>query len=251
MYCKAILLPACYLLCCAYPAGAANDYAARKAAALKKCEAISPTESQSGLLFNPDGYRSYYVQSQCLQEAAVQFRDLSTCGRVRQRWSLFSSSWGISTVQCRKLVSNGVAADTAELEKERSLYAGHPIRLRSFRVERNGNGRDFDFIPEFSEGSAHGYTLVLEIIDARPQPILLHSDGYYVDPDSKLRIFVRQADIRDRFPEFQLNRPYKVRATLILSTPVGGNSGYWSDEFVERVFPLSQRSQSVTIASRF
>ena len=116
MHCKTILFPACFLLCCACSAGADNDYPARKAAALKKCEAISPTESQSGLLFNPDGYRSYYVQSQCFQEAAAQFRDLSTCDRVRRRWSLFWSSWGVSMPQCRKLVSQGIEADRAELE---------------------------------------------------------------------------------------------------------------------------------------
>jgi len=48
-----------------------------------------------------------------------------------------------------------------------------------------------------------------------------------------------------------LNRSYKVRATLILSTPAGGNAGYWSDEFVESIFPLGQRSQSMMIDSRF
>jgi hypothetical protein len=248
---KTILFTACLLLCCPLYTGAANDYATRKAAALKRCEAINPSESQSGLWLNPDGYRSYFVQSQCFQEVAVQFRDISVCDRVRRRWSLFSSSWGISTPQCRKLVSQGAEADRAELEKERQLYAGHAMQMRSFRVERDGNGRDFDLIPEFSSGLAHGYTLVFEIVDARPQPILLHSDGYYIDPNSQLRIYVRQVDIRERFPQFELNRPYKVRATLILSTPISGNSGYWSDEFIDSVFPLSQRSQSVTVESRF
>lgn len=251
MHRKTILFPACFLFCCASYIGAVNDFAARKGAALKKCEAIDPSESQTGLLFNPDGYRSYYVQSQCFQEAAVQFRDRSICDRVRRRLSPIWSSWGISTAQCRKLVSKGIEDDRAELEKEKRLYADHPLRLRTFHIERNGNGRDFDLIPDFSEGLAHGYTLVFEIVDARPQPILLNSDGYYVDPNSKLRIFVRQAEIRARFPEFELNRSYKVRATLILSTPIGGPSGYWSDEFIESVFPLNQRSQSLTIESKF
>ena len=125
------------------------------------------------------------------------------------------------------------------------------MRLRSFRIERNGNGRDSDLIPEFSEGFAHGYRLVFEIVDALQQPVLLHSDGYYIDPHSKLRVFVRQADIRARFPGFELNHPYKVRATMILSTAIGGPSGYWSDEFVQSVFPESERLQTMTIVSRF
>ena len=248
---KTLVLPACFLLCFLPCASPANDYAARRAAAKQKCEAISPSEYQSGLLFNPDGYRSFYVQSQCFQGAAVQFRDSSLCDRVRQRWSLFSSSWGVSSRQCQKLVSNGVAADRAELEKEKQLYAVKPVRMQRFRVERNGNGRDFDLLPEFSAGNPHGYRLTFEIVGVREQPILLHSDGYYVDANSRLNIFVRQAEIRSRFPEFLLNHTYKVRATAILSVGMGGDSGYWSEEFVESTFPIRERSQSLTIESRF
>jgi hypothetical protein len=62
---------------------------------------------------------------------------------------------------------------------------------------------------------------------------------------------VRQADIRARFPDFQLNHTYKVRATAIVSIGMGGPSGYWTDEFAESVFPLRERSQSMTVESRF
>jgi hypothetical protein len=246
-----IVLPTCFLLCLLQTASFASDYEARRAATKQHCESINPSESQSGLLFNPDGYRSYYVQSECFQKAAVQFRDVRLCERVRQRWSLFSSSWGVSSKQCEKLVSDGVAADRAELEKEKQLYSARPARLRRFHIERNGNGRDFDFIPEFSAGESHGYRLVFEIVGAKEQPILLHSDGYYVDANSRLNIFVRQADIRSRFPEFQLNNTYKVRATAILSIGMGGDSGYWSDEFIEKTFPIRERSQTLTIESKF
>ena len=181
----------------------------------------------------------------------MEFRDAQLCERVRRRWSMFSSSWGVSSTQCLKLVSNGVAADRAELEKEKQLYAARPVRLQSFHIQRNGNGRDFDFIPEFSAGESHGYRLVFEIVGAKEQPILLHSDGYYVDANSRLNIFVRQADIRSRFPEFQLNNTYKVRATAILSIGMGGDSGYWSDEFIEKTFPIRERSQTLTIESKF
>src|SRR5579885_1072050 len=78
----------------------ASDYAQRRGMAVKQCETINPSESQSGLAFNPDGYKSYYVQSECFQKAAVEFRDVSFCNRVRRRWSLLWSSWGISEAQC-------------------------------------------------------------------------------------------------------------------------------------------------------
>jgi hypothetical protein len=228
-----------------------SNFAALKAAASQQCDKIDPGESQSGLFFNPDGYRSFYVQSECLQRAAVQFRDPALCDRVRRRYSLFSSSWAISTTQCRKLVAEGVAADRAELEKERQLAMSNPVRLQRFHIQRNGNGRDFDIIPEFSAGNPHGYRLVFEIVGVREQPILLHSDGYYIDANSRLNIYVRQADIRARFPEFQLNRSYSVRATAIVSIGMGGPSGYWSDEFAESIFPLRERSQSMTITTIF
>ena len=247
----AVVLQASLLLCLLPIASPASDYLARRAAAKQRCEAIDSSQYQSGLFFNPDGYRSYYVQSECFQKAAVQFRDTGLCDRVRRRWSLFSSSWGVSSSQCEKLVANGVAADRAELEKEKQRYGARPVRLQSFHIEPNGNGRDFDFIPELSAGEPHGYKLVFEIVGVRAQPILLNSDGYYVDANSKLNIYVRQADIRARFPEFQLNHTYKIRATLIFSIGMGGEPGYWSDEFIESVFPIRERSQSMSIESKF
>jgi hypothetical protein len=248
---KAIILSACFLILFLPSTSSASDYVARRAAAKQQCEAISPSESQSGLFFNPDGYRSYYVQSQCFQTTAEQYRDSSLCDRVRRRYSLFSSSWGISSTQCQKLVAKGIEADRTELEKEKQLYTSNPARLLKFRVERNGNGRDFDFIPEFSTGNPHGYRLVFEIVGAGRQPIVVHSDGCYVDSESGLRIFVRQADVRARFPEFLLNHPYSVRGSVTYSVGMGGPSGYWSDEFLESIFPLRERTQSLTIESKF
>lgn len=241
------ILAACFFA----PRCLASDYAQRKATASQHCETINPSEYQTGLAFNPDGYKSFYVQSECYQNAAVQFRDASLCDRVRRRWSLLWSSWGVSTAQCRKLVASGMEADRTEIENEKRRYLASPPRLRNFQIKRNGNGRDIDILPEFSAGYPHGYTLTFEILGVRDQPVLLHSDGYYLDPNSRLRIFVRQAEIRARFPEFQLNHPYKVRATVTLSIGNGGMSGYWSDDFLERIFPAHERSQSLTVESSF
>jgi hypothetical protein len=248
---KTILVPACLLFMALSLARAQNNYASLMSAATQHCEKIDPNESQSGLIFNPDGYRSYYAQSECFQNAAVQYRNISLCDRVRRRRSLFFSSWGISAAQCRKLVTEGIAADRAELQKEKQAANANPIRMRTFRIERNGNGRDYDIVPVFSDGSAHGYRLVYEILRAGQQPIMLQSNGYYVDPNANLRLFVRQADIRSRFPGFQPGSTYNVRATMIFSIGMGGPSGYWSDEFVESIFPLRERTQSITIESRF
>jgi len=172
---------------------------------------------------------------------------------VRQRFSLLSSSWGYSRARCRELVGQGAAADRTTLEEIKRLYIKGAVTLRNFLVERNGNGRDFDLIPFFAGGYAHGYVLRFEIVQpvTGKETALLHSLGYFVDGKSKLRVFLRQDEIRERFPDFALDHPYTVRATLILDVGNGDPSGHWSDAFIERVFPIRERSQSVTREIRF
>lgn len=227
------------------PATAAGSgYAELRAAAVKRCEAIDPAEYQTGLALNPDGYRSYYVRSACFQRAAVEFRDESLCREVKRRWSLFSSSWGYSAKHCRQLVEEGVAGDRKALEEERSRYRQGAVRLRDFRIERNGNGRDFDIVPAFEAGWAHGYTLRFEIVEAAAGgSVLLDVNGFHLSGNDNIRVFVRQADIRQRFPGFELGRRYRVRGTLTLSVATGRMGGRWSEDFIERIFPAAQRSQ--------
>ena len=230
----------------------AATYDEQKLLAVKDCQAIDPAEHQSGLIFNPDGYRSYYVRSACFQRAAVRFRDASLCRQVKERRALFSSSWGYSPARCRALVAEGGAADRKALEEIKDRYARGAVRLRDFRVEPNGNGRDFDILPSFAGDYGHGHTLRFEIVPAAgPSTVLIHSSGYYVDGASNLRIFVTQKEIRRRFPDFALNRPYRMRATLVLEVGNGGPAGLWSEPFIDRVFPARERSQSLEREIRF
>jgi hypothetical protein len=230
-----------------------SDYSDLRAAAIKKCETIDPSAYQSGLFFNPDGYRSYYVRSECFQRAATQFRDETLCSNVIRRYSLFSSSWGYSEGNCRKLVTEGMAADRKTLENTRREYLLDPVRLLDFRIERNGNGRDFDIIPSFRGSFGHGYVLCFEIIQSGigNKPIVFHSSGYYLDGKSDIRIFLRQQDIKKRLASFSLNRSYTVRATIVLDVGNGGSAGFWSDAFIERIFPSRERSQAVLKEVRF
>jgi hypothetical protein len=226
------------------------SYNESRSAAVKKCQAIDPAEYQSALFFNPDGYRSYYVQSECFQSTAVQFRDETLCSLVKQRYSFFSSSWGYSTARCLKLVAEGVATDRKLLEEIKRRYSQGSVRLRDFRLERNGNGRDFDIIPFFAGAFAHGYILRFEILGAN-ENVLVDASGFYLDGNNDIRVFVRQSDLAKRFPQLALNRPYTVRATLVLDVGNGGPSGQWSDAFIERVFPIRERSQTLDKEVRF
>ena len=233
-------------------AAAGNLYVEQRAAAVKQCEAIDPGEYQSGLLFNPDGYRSFYLRSSCFQRAAALFRDEALCKPVKERWSFFSSSWGYSEKRCRRLVAEGLEADRKVLEELRARYKS-AVRLRDFRIERSGNGRDFDIIPSFDPGYPHGYMLRFEIIDTedRDGAVLLDSSGFHLGANNNIRIFVRQEDIRKRFLPFELDRIYRVRATLTLDIGYGGQSGMRSDAFIERVFPAAERSRFVEKDVRF
>jgi hypothetical protein len=242
------------IICCilAVAETHAADYNELRAAAVSKCGAIDPADHQSGLLFNPDGYRSFYVRSECFQAAAIRFRDLSLCDEVRERRSLLFSSWGYSRERCRMLVAEGVAADRVAIEEMQRRYTRDPIRFRGFQIERNGNGRDVDIVPAFSGGYAHTYRLTFEIIETGSgTPVTLHASAHHLDARSNLRIYVRQADIRERFPGFALNRPYRVRASIVLDVGSGGPSGYWSDAFIERTFPAAQRTQSIVSEASF
>jgi hypothetical protein len=230
----------------------AFDYNAERSKAIKACEAIDPSDSQSSLIFNPDGYRSYYVRSKCFQDAAVAFRDQALCAEVKERRSLLSSSWGYTPERCRQLVVEGTAVDRAALDRMKGAYTAGGIRLRDFRIERNGNGRDVDIVPAFAGTYAHGYTLTFEILfDTSGAPALLHRSGYFLDAKSNLRIYIPQADIKQQFPGFSLNRSYIVRATVTLDVGFGGPSGYWSPAFIDGVFPAAQRSQSLTRQATF
>lgn len=242
------------IICCILAGAEAHaaDYDQLRSAAVNECGAIDPADYQNWLLFNPDGYRSFYQRSECFQKAAVLFRDASLCDQVRERRSLFFSSWGYAPERCRRLVAEGLTADRAVLEEMRPLYTSDAIRLRTFRIERNGNGRDFNIVPAFSGRYAHGYLLTFDIIDTGSgAPVTLHASRYHLDARSNLSVYVRQADIRDRFPGFVLNRPYRVRASVVLDVGNGGPGGYWSGAFIERTFPVAERTQSIVLEVSF
>jgi hypothetical protein len=220
-----------------------------RAAAVAGCQKIDPSDYQSGLFFNPDGYRSYYVQSECFQRTAVEFRDQTLCSLVKQRRAFFSSSWGYSPQNCLKLVTQGAAADRAALEDIKRRYLQGPMRLRDFRLERNGNGRDFDILPIFSGEFGHGYVLQFELLTEGN--VLVARSGHYLDATSNIRLFVRHSDLLARIPRLTRDRPYRMRATLLLDVGNGGPPGRWSDAFIEAVFPARDRSHSIDKDVRF
>jgi hypothetical protein len=231
-----------------------NNYNELRAAAVRKCQAVDAGEYQTGLYFNPDGYRSYYARSLCYQNAAITFRDIELCASVRQRRAFFSSSWGYSKSNCRKLVEEGIGKDREAIDGMKKDYEQGHVQLADFSIERNGNGRDIDIIPEFSGEGAHAYQLRFELLreDPAAPPVLLDVSGFYLaGAADNIRIYVRQADIRRRFPGFALNQRWPVRATLVFSVGTGNQSSEWSPAFIESRFPVKERTQTLIREIRF
>jgi hypothetical protein len=228
-------------------AALASDYDMLRERALTQCATIGEDEERTGLLFNPDGYRSFFVRSQCLQDAAVKFRDRSLCSEVRRRWSLFSSSWGVSSSHCRELVDEGVAADQAEIRSLKAQYQSAQIVLADFRVERNGNGRDFDIVPSFAGRGGHAYMLSFRLNGSAP----IHRSGYFLNGDNNIRIFVQASDIAAIVPGFSMDALYDVTAELEFSIGQGSQSGRWSDAFIAQSFPSAERTQTLVRQVRF
>jgi hypothetical protein len=220
-------------------------YVTHRAAALQKCESIDPDDYQSGLAFNPDGYRSYYKRSECLQSAASTYRDESLCKDVKERWTLLWSSWAISGKRCRELVAEGLDKDRPFLEKIRGDYAARPSRLVDFRFQNN-NGINYGIFSKFEpRGFEYRYTLRYELVapDAPGGAALLAAYTGPFGNGSSIGLGVTAADLRQRFPAFTPGRSYPVRATFVLEVPNGGGSLMWSEAFIEKYFPRSTRTQ--------
>lgn len=238
-----------FALCVSGTALAANyddDVASERA----RCQAIDPKESVSGLWLNPDGYQAYYEQSECYQRFAIRFRQVSACDHVREKWTLFSSTWGYSESNCRDEVEKGIAADTEELRSLRRGYLANPVRLTALTIERNGNGRDYDFIPSIGHGFPHSYRLsIWAIVDAQRYP--LTQQEFHLSGGENLRLFETSKELAVRVPGFSPPQTLAVEADLVLDVGSGGSGTRWSPEFIAREFPRDERRQTIELVAEF
>lgn len=232
------------LMLLAASADDAAHYDTHLTRAVAACEAIDPDAYQSGLWLNPDGYSSFYERSSCYQRRAVEFRQPALCEQVEERWSLFSSSWGISQENCEKLVAEKVANDREELLHIKARYQAGRVQLESVKVARNGNGRDYDFLPAFSGEHSGEYHLVFEVIDDGRVYRVLERSGH-VAGDSNLRLYLPVVDLRSRYPAFEPGKPVRLRATMMLSVGMQKTNGWVTPTMLREVFPPGQRQQQL------
>jgi hypothetical protein len=247
-----VLFIVLFIAVCAVPSAVASDYTTRLQREIGTCDQIDPDEYQSGLYNNPEGYRAFYKQSACIQRVAIAYRDIELCDRVRRRYGLFNSSWGYSESNCEALVKKGEQEDRTELLANRERYLEGPVVLTALAVERNGNRRDYDFIPAFRDGYQAGYSLEIWLTDDVGKSHQLLSHGSYLKGESDdIRIFRRKHELESRFRGLQIGIPYELQARLILSIGIG-RPGHWlRDDLLEEVFPASERTQTLNIKAVF
>ncbi len=91
----------------------ADDWQLRFEHALGECQAISTSDYETGLIFNPPGKHTYYKRSRCLQELAIEWREAKLCAEVRERRSLFFNGEAYSELACRDDVTEQMERDRA------------------------------------------------------------------------------------------------------------------------------------------
>lgn len=132
-------------------------------------------------------------------------------------------------MNCRRLVHGQTETDRRALEHLKAAYASGRLELKDLRVERNGNGRDFDLVPTFGGTGKGSYLLTIEILPGNSRsPVPVYSAGHYVEPDANLRLYVTGAEIRRRLPDFVPGGRYTVRTTMTLSVP-SRPPDFWRD----------------------
>jgi len=131
-------------------AASGGSYDDMRSAAVKRCEAIDPSQYQTALFFNPDGYRSYYVRSSGRnQEAFSWVRARSPAPRpsnVDSQRGQRRTKRAVERHICRKRVSCGRtfanSCERRDVLAFRRLFStnGYPCR-REYRAWGPSSGQ--------------------------------------------------------------------------------------------------------------
>lgn len=192
--------------------GAIASEAADRAARIEACEAVPAGQGQTGLLFNGAGRQTYYERSVCFLDLARKLRDETLCERVRERFSFFLDGSAYSEPACREEVREQVARD--RMDAQRYVGALHDITRADFF--RNGNGRDYDLVLETRGERGQSHRLTLTLFDGDERIGTLYENGYYMDADQQLLVYLPVADIRSFLGERPLDRDYRVDVAISL-----------------------------------
>jgi hypothetical protein len=103
------------------------------------CLGIPAGAYETGLLFNPAGYRTWFKRARCLQRLAVEWRDPELCSEVRQRRSLFFDGSAISEKACAEAVSSQLSEDRERIASTRIVDFHRLGQVRFARPDPGAN----------------------------------------------------------------------------------------------------------------
>jgi len=99
----------------------------------EKCNIIPDKCGVSGLLFNPEGMKSYYYKSECFFKLAIQTLDEKYCNKVVERKALFRGGAYFSRESCLRKIRQIKSDAKAKKVKPKDIH-----RIQSLRVYAKG-----------------------------------------------------------------------------------------------------------------
>lgn len=222
---------------------AADTFTEAKQRRLTDCRAIPAGEYSTGMIFNSEGYETLYHRSRCIQNIAVEERDVSLCGEVKERKSWFFDGSATSPENCGKLIEERMAGDRAEAAPKDFTSIHRLTRAEAFL---NGNGRDFDLLIA-THGSFYGSYLIEVAVSPRggPNSVPVFSQTYtFGEPSGPRWLLLYRDMLIGKIGEAGLNGENVLRVTLALQRT--SSNRFWYDRI-----PVELRQSRLDIAVRF
>lgn len=177
------------------------------------CNSIPKKKLYTNLFFNPPGYQSYYARSECVFDLAVKQRNPKLCKYVKEHKALFLDGSHFTQKNCLLKTQERITRDKQYAKQ----YKGFNHKIQKAYFTLNGNGRDFDFIIETLGTKRRSYKLTLELIDAKENLGILHSNGYsFGENNTSLNLYIRKQNLIALLKHRPIKRKYKVKLTLAL-----------------------------------
>lgn len=220
------------------PVSVAADREARFQHGAALCEAIPADAYETGLLFNPDGHRSYFKRSRCLQQLAVEWRAGALCEQVRTRRSMFFSGDAISATACRQLVNEQLRKDQEQVQAIDPETFHQLVEVAFSQPPYAGDGL---MIQIKTRGSHPGtYRLVIEaLLSGTDTRVLAEYSQPLGTAPHELTRFILANQLRSVFGPLSPGQRLQMRATLTL--PPRSHK----DHFVLTLTPETARRSSL------
>ena len=191
-----------------------DDFKEQKSRGIAKCDEFSRHDYQTGLIFNPSGYQTFYLQSECFQKLAVEVRDISLCSEVQERKSWFFNGSAVSEERCIQLVKQLLEKDQSEAARIVGIH-----KIAELHFARNANGRDVDLRVVTRGSFWHKYKLLIECESASGSGTakIYEKEHTLGQQDHDLNLFIPIKEISQSLEGGIVDKELSVHAMLELT----------------------------------